>query len=1021
MKRLAIIFFLLLAGFPAGAQFFSSGEDPGGVKWKSISSEHFRIIYPEGTDSLALQYGLALERYRIPVEEGIGYAPNALYRRPMPVVLHPYSAQANGSVIWAPRRMDLFTRPQAVSPEPQPWVTELAVHESRHVAQMQFARERGYGMFNILTGELFTGAMSALYPGPALLEGDAVVAETELTGTGRGRTADFLEYYRVSFAEGDYRDWYRWRWGSQKLYTPDHYRAGYMLIAGTRYVYDDPLFMKRYYENIISPRWPFPFFVLQRTLRQASGKDLKGTWTEIAEAQQGLWAADEAARGPFGPSRQLTAAPRRFAEYLSPEAVGEDVFALRRSIATSPRLVRIGPDGRESSVRPFASSSSQLRYSENLGRLFWSEKTQDHRWTLKTDSHIFYLEPDSRKAHRLTDDYNLANPAPAPDGPAVATTEYPVNGGSAVRVIDGNDGSTLHYFPAPDRLQVVETAWMGDRLVASAISAGGFAFYYADDGFQPITSPTRAKVKQLRSGPDHITFVCDAGGVNELYRLDGDGTVTRLTNHRFGASDFLPSGDSLTFAALTPSARHLYREAKIHSSPSAPQDDKGVILSEAPVILSEAKNLPWLTSSSHSSPEGVSPELFSTPAPYRKLPHLLRLHSWAPVYVNYDAVANASFESLYSAAGLGATAFLQNDLGTASAIVGYSASRSVVEEKPAWNHSLHAQFTYRGLYPVFELSTDIGKGNASRYRTFSLENGSSRILSLSGDATDTPALRATARIYIPWDFSSSGWYRGVIPRLDIQYTNDLVHTGEIRLNYMDVFTEGKNVLYRVPVGAAPGRTVPRMRATAGVRGYVTLGRARSAIYPRWGIGAEGGFSMRPGATNVFSQNVYFLLYGYLPGLMEMHGIRLSGTFQARTGGVFPDAYLNLLPRGMSHVSAILPNLMSKYGSLAKLSADYALPLLPVDWSGLGPVAYLRNFELTLHADATASVQPAKALLYSAGADFAARLGNLLWIPYDTRIGVSYNFNGGSFLEDSSVQNLEVSKHRFSLLFSISLP
>ena len=192
MKRIGAIFFLLLAGITASAQFYSSGDDPGRLKWSTVTSDNFRIIYPAGNDSLALEYGHALERYRTVLGASIGYEPNSQYRRPMPVILHPYSAQANGSVVWAPRRMDLYTRPQSAAPEPMDWITELAVHESRHVSQMQFAKGRGFGAFNVLVGDLFTGALSAVYPGPALLEGDAVSTETALTRAGRGRSADFL-------------------------------------------------------------------------------------------------------------------------------------------------------------------------------------------------------------------------------------------------------------------------------------------------------------------------------------------------------------------------------------------------------------------------------------------------------------------------------------------------------------------------------------------------------------------------------------------------------------------------------------------------------------------------------------------------------------------------------------------------------------------------------------------------------------------------------------------------------------
>lgn len=1020
MKRIGAIFFLLLAGITASAQFYSSGEDPGRLKWSTVTSDNFRIIYPAGNDSLALEYGHALERYRTVLGASIGYEPNSQYRRPMPVILHPYSAQANGSVVWAPRRMDLYTRPQSAAPEPMDWITELAVHESRHVSQMQFAKGRGFGAFNVLVGDLFTGALSAVYPGPALLEGDAVSTETALTRAGRGRSADFLEHYRVNFADGDFRNWYRWRWGSQKLFTPDHYRAGYMLVAGMRYVYDDPLFTKRYYSNIVDPIWPFPFFVLQRTVRQASGLRFKDTWTEIASAQQAIWAADEEARGPFGPARQLTRQGRLFTEYLSPEAAGDRTFAVRQSLSGPPQLVQLLPDGAVSPVRPFATNTSQLRYSENLDRLFWSEKVQDHRWTLKSDSRIYYLKPGSRTVHRLTSEGNLANPSPDPEGTSVSVTEYPVEGGSAVRILDGRYGLTERRFPAPDSLQVVETAWASaptasdKRLVASAISAGGFAFYDVLDGFRPLTDPLPIKIKQLRSSEEGVFFVSDLGGVNELYLLSlpddhgSVGTVARLTNNRFGASDFLPSAsdDSLTFSALTTEGRMLYRGTKGSyptETASWPIADR---LSEqesalSPSVIREAESR------------------FSSPKPYRKLTHLLRLHSWVPVYVDYDAIANSSYETVFSTTGLGATAFFQNDLGTASLIAGYSAALDIQKDDAVWDHSFHGKFTYRGWYPVIELSTTMGKGLARRYQCNTILFDDHRTMSIDGKETDVPSFRTTARIYIPWDFSNGGWYRGLVPRIEAQYSNDIVNTAEIYYRILHIIGE-KSGVFRIPAGAGDGHVVPMARLTASVRGYATTGRGRSAVYPRWGVGAEGGFSMRPGATGLFAPAAYAYLYGYVPGLMDTHGIRLSAVYQTRFDGLFPDNFVNILPRGMGGVSNLQSYLLTKYESQTRFTFDYSLPLLPVDWSGLGPIAYVRNFELTLHADGTVLGQKADALLYSAGVDLSVRLGNLLWIPYATRVGVSYNYNGGSIISEIP-SDYDVPKHNWGLVFTVEMP
>lgn len=1019
MKRRLCTIIALLASISAWAQFYSAGDDPGGVKWRSISSEHFRIIYPAGSDSLALRYGMELERWRLPLAGSIGYTPNERDRKPLPVILHGYTANANGAVTWAPRRMDLYTTPDATSPEPLPWITELAVHESRHASQMQFARGRGYGIFNAIVGELFTGAMAALYPGPALLEGDAVTAETALTHAGRGRSADFLEHYRVSFAEGGFRDWYRWRWGSLKTFTPDHYRAGYMLVAGARYIYDDPVFTKRYYENIFSSWLPLPFFNLQKTLKQDSGKNLKGTWKEITAAQAAVWAADEAVRGPFGPARQLTPPGRRYAEYLSPEYVGGDIFAIQKGLTFATRLVRLGPDGKARTVRPIAGGTEQIRYSGASGRLFWSETVQDPRWTLKSSSRIFYVEPGSGRARALTRKGNLFNPSPAPDGPSLAVTEYSVHGGTAVRILDGGAGTTLERYPAPDSLQVVETAWSGETLIASAVSDSGFGLYDVKDGYREILAPSPVKIKQLRSSDDGILFVSDRNGVNELYRLGPAGAV-RLTNHRFGASDFLPdaSGDSLTFATLTTAGRLLYREALPAVLPYKPATSMTVWpvadrLSEqestlSPVTLGEAK------------------DLFSSPKPYRKFPHLLKLHSWAPLFIDYDAVANASFESITSSAGLGATAFFQNDLGTATAIAGYSLARSISDGVAEWNHSFHGKFTYSGFYPVIELGADIGGEEARQNRFRTIVRNNKGTTTIEGENTGVPSFRVTARVYVPLDFSRSGWFRGLVPSVSAHLSNDMVCTSEIFQKLIYVIGDQPGY-YRFADGAAPGHNVPLSRITASLRGYTMLGVARSAIYPRWGIGAEAGCSLRPGATAMLAPSAFAYVYGYVPGLLDTHGIKLSALHQESIGGRFTEDVVSVLPRGMTGVKNLFSFVQKYYGSKTRLTFDYAMPLLPLDWSGLSPLAYVRNFELTAHADASLldagkdSATGGTDVLYSVGADLAVRLGNLLWVPYATRVGVSWNFNGGTIDDALSTDNISVPRHHFGLVFSVDLP
>ncbi|MBQ3984063.1 MAG: hypothetical protein II636_01870, partial [Bacteroidales bacterium] len=272
VRKLICAAALLFLSITAHGQFFTYGDDPGGVRWSELQSDSYRIVYPRTMDSLALKYALALEKYAPAVGRSIGFTPNQAYTKPMPVILHAFTSEANGMSVWTPRRLELRTVPDAYGPSPFPWITDLAIHESRHSAQMQYSNSGRLRIFGFLLGEMASGAMASLYGNQAFFEGDAVVAETALTQSGRARTADFLEYYRFALEQGDYRDYYKWYYGSIKNYTPTYYTSGYMFVAGMRTLYDDPLFTQRFYSNVSRLKWwPFPMFNMQYTVMQASG------------------------------------------------------------------------------------------------------------------------------------------------------------------------------------------------------------------------------------------------------------------------------------------------------------------------------------------------------------------------------------------------------------------------------------------------------------------------------------------------------------------------------------------------------------------------------------------------------------------------------------------------------------------------------------------------------------------------------------------------------------------------------
>ncbi len=972
IKEILIASSLCFAAFSAKGQFYTNGTEPYSVKWSQIHTANYKVIYPQGLDSLAMVYARTLEQAAQVEGNSSGFSPNQNYTRKMPVVLRPYSAYSNGQVTWTPRRMELQTQPDPYDPEPTPWEKQLIVHESRHSSQMQFGAGRPFRFWNILTGQLAPGALSAIYPGPAFLEGDAVVTETALSKAGRGRTADFLEYYRAAFADGDQRDFWKWRYGSQKSYTPDYYRAGYVAMAGIRTLYNAPDFTARYFQRI-ADKHGFAPFNLNGTVKDVSGKSFNKAFSEISDSLAAFWARDEKSRAPFIPSTALVSSPKHFTEYGSLAVAGDTLYAIRKSLTAPEELVRLDKDGKEKVITLFSSSTTGLKYSRLTDRLYWSEYKPDIRWEQKSSSDIMYLTR-AGKTGRISRGKRFYHPAPAGHDLLLSVTEYPLKGGSSVTVMDIVTGIEFFHYPAPDGMQVVETVWVEKDLYASAITDEGFGIWKVSD-YSCILEPQPVKIKRLWSHDGKIMFTCDRTGVNELYALNpSDGSLAQLTSTRFGADNFQFSQDGKTLyytplskdgrlVAATPASELIYREADFTQLPKYPFADR-------------------LSSTEAKQPDYKSAVEVSEPESYSKLKNLLRLHSWAPLYIDYDAVSSLSMSEIGSAAAPGATVFFQDDLGSFYGSAGYKAW----DYNSGWRHSGHLNLTYRGLAPVFELKVDLNDRNSIKYSLDDLGR-------FSGRNTGKPMLYTRLDMYLPINLSSGGWNSGIVPKISLGSTND----------WTDAYDNPRYI----------------RRNTVSVRAYMMERTTSSRIWPRIGLGAEFGYSERTRLLYLFSPSYYFHLYGYAPGLFPTHGLKLSGIYEIRRkGGQFADSFANMVPRGfLSAVNSYICGLSWR----TKVSADYAIPFAAVDWSFLSPLTYIRNFELIPHADLTLMPSDRHLYnLYSIGADLKVRLGNLIWIPYTTRIGLRYDYNGGNCLESIKAAGIHVERHSLQLIMSVDM-
>ena len=1080
LKGLLFFIFISLLCVNANAQFSLTGSDPAAVRWRQMETENFIMIFPKGEDSLARVYGTELEQARLRIAGSSGYLIGQSYKGKMPVVLHSRYVLPNASVTWAPKRMDIFTVNDPYAPTAMPWVRNLAIHEGRHAAQMQFGADRGNKVLHWFFGEMAAGAFAGIYPGPAFLEGDAVVAETAFSRSGRGRQADFLEYMRPAFDCGDWRDYYRWFYGSNKLYTPDYYRIGYMLIAGTRVFFNDPLFTQEYFDRVVRKGG---FFNLQKTVKSASGKSFNESFRTIEENFQQLWNIEAAVREPFMPSRQISRRPRMHSEYNGSVLGGDSrIYSLKSGMATPNCLVRLDPNGKEKRIRSFASYTSDLFLDSEGQRIFWSESVSGRRWTLGGSSRIRYVDLSKPgKVQNLTKKGRYFNPAPSEDGKVIAVTEYPYAGGSRIVLLDSADGSVRKSFTAPDSLQFTESAWIGDRLFAAGLSENGMGIYEVTGpdsdgkailckllGPQPVTlshlrtvpaiepevrqgSETTERTKTIKDNNGHfdklserslslskhpvsegtqLSFLCDRTGVTELYSLDVESlTLRQLTSTRYGISSPVFKADTLYYSSLAASDR--------------PKDHKqgrmmyATAVADLPVTEVRYEDIhKYLVADALTAQENalgdsiaVATEVkFSQLEKYSKirLPHI---HSWAPVYFNYDNVESISSDDYYKTFSLGATALFQNLLSTGYGMVGYGAHEDPHKDGK-WRHSGHFKYIFTGLYPVFEFSADFNDRAALDIQKIQITKDRAYKLYNQGTQTGRPYFSGSVKAYIPFNFSSGGINRGLIPQVKYKFTNDR-YNDQILLQHI-VEKDGKEITETYStIGENHISTLQTLDLS--LRGYVMRQKAPSQVFPSLGFGAELGFHFRPGHMKAYNPTAYLYTYGYLPGFTARQGLRLTASMEVWYGpceeGAIMEGALTAIPRGF--VDTNLKSIINSCSeSRWRVTADYAIPFADVDWSFLSPVAYVKNFELTPFFDWSYQTfcwdnwlhyNPGAVTgenLFSVGADLTVNLGNFFWLPYDTQIGIRYARNFWHYIDRFPISDLN--KNYIGWIFSISL-
>ena len=962
-KRVILLGILLLLGsLPAAAQYYMTGSAPADTRWSRIRSEHFDVIFPVELDSLAREYLYSFEKTRDATLTGL-----RIETPRMPIVLQPYDMYSNGMVVWAPKRLELYTTPPGNALYALNWEMQLAVHEGRHIGQMTHYTKGFYHFLNILAGEQGSAVGIGLYPSQTLMEGDAVQNETDLTGTGRGRDPEFLKYFRAAFLAGDFRTYDAWRYGSFRKYSPGKYPFGYLMTSTMRDNSGNYFATGDIMDVQVKEFWRI-FSVSHRSYRRATGLTARKNWRAAIARNTEAWEWEYILRAPYSPYKPLL--EKRddvYTEISNPIPLGERTYATMSGMQYERRIIGIDSLGKRHFRRPFSNTTSTLVPDSDHSFLF-SEVVPDPRWEHRSWSILRRYDAETNRIETLTHHSRYLNPVPSATGEEILAAEYKVEGGSDLVVLD-RSGVLLNRIPGPEKGQITGIAPLRKDIYASVITTEGMGLFRYDGSWHRVVAPQKRMIRDLHAAGDSLLyFVSDLDGLSNIYTYNpAEYLLVRITSARFSAEKPLLTEDGTLFYGDFDHKGYQPVSVSVDSLPrkfhtfKEPYVDKLAERNARQASAYVTTLTPVEDSLLRSRIDALDAERYS------KVAHGFHIHSWAPFYANVNRLINDldsfdanHFSNWYQFVAPGVTVLTQNTLGTMVGSAGYS-----YHDK---HHAGHLYARYSGLYPVFEVAADYNERNSTYSSVMPATYGGTgfRI-----DTLDKPALVINSQVSLPLNFSRGGWVTWLTPVIGLAWTNDGYEYKEPGLPEM---RQGDNTLL----------------LTGTLRFSTQMTRPTARLTPRFGVGFQlsGMTRIGPARNNILGLTAWT----YLPGFGKEDGFKLTYGHQYQpTGGVLYSPSFNLVRRPYGYENDILMN-------YHRVLLQYALPIYAGDLNG-GFFFYLKRFSLIPFVDyafdgrhpqmedgSIAGLGPKQFLSYGSTLLVTTRLFR---IGTDLKIGVQY--------------------------------
>jgi hypothetical protein len=508
----ALVFFTITA---LSGQY--SGPFPRDISWMQINTDTLRLVFPIELEQQAQR--IAGMIHHIAENDTLNFGKNT---GKIDVFLANRISRSNGFVRYAPYHSKFFTMaPQYPFLGTIDWLDGLTIHEYRHVMQLNGGTKGITKLLKYSLGETYWAMAMNLAVPDWFFEGDAIMQETALSYSGRGRMPEFRVHYNsIRDMERPF-GYEKMRCGSYRDVVPDHYSLGYELVHYGTVRYGPQLWEQCFEDAVKYKRIFYPF---SRSLKAQTGYSTRRFYREAIRKDQIEALKVDSYDNSF--TEDITIG-KKLEFYSYPKFRNGKLYAIRSSYDEAPRIVEIDHENQYAEKKVIPVGYQFGRYDTNGRILVWSEVNNHPRRDYVSYSNIYLHDLETKKTRQLTKKQRYFSPVISPDSIHLAVNEADEYMNYAIVILDIKTGEKKLRLPNPGNYFFRETGWRdAGRLIAVGSSNNEnvlMEINIADGTSEMLFNPIINAITDIYVADEKVFFtsyVAGESGVQELFYFD---------------------------------------------------------------------------------------------------------------------------------------------------------------------------------------------------------------------------------------------------------------------------------------------------------------------------------------------------------------------------------------------------------------------------------------------------------------------------------------------------------------------